>query len=108
MRCPACEHDNPGSNAYCERCAAPPPAACVQCGHTNSPSAQFCGACGASLEANPQPGRSGKDAQPIQGERKQATILFADIVGSTQLVAGLDPEEAIARLRPTLQLMSNA
>ncbi|HLL29268.1 MAG TPA: adenylate/guanylate cyclase domain-containing protein [Xanthobacteraceae bacterium] len=107
MRCPECEQDNPRSNVYCERCGVRLVAKCSRCGHGNTPTAQFCGACGASLNVKAQ--SEDEDAQyPIQGERKQATILFADIVGSTQLVAGLDPEEAIARLRPALELMSSA
>ena len=39
------------------------------------------------------------------GERKQATVLFADIVGSTGLIAGLDPEQAMDRLRPAVTAM---
>ena len=109
MRCPGCERDNPRNNIYCESCGTRLVVPCNECGHLNSPSAQFCGACGASLAARPRQEQPGAAEQaPTQGERKQATILFADIVGSTQLVAGLDPEEAIARLRPTLELMSNA
>jgi class 3 adenylate cyclase/tetratricopeptide (TPR) repeat protein len=109
MRCPGCEHDNPSSNIYCERCGTRLLVTCGRCGRSNSPTAQFCGACGAGLEASLQHEQAGEGAQPrTQSERKQATILFADIVSSTQLVAGLDPEEAIARLRPTLELMSNA
>ena len=30
----------------------------------------------------------------LEGERKQMTVLFADIKGSTELIEGLDPEEA--------------
>jgi adenylate cyclase len=38
-------------------------------------------------------------------ERKQATCLFADIVDSTRLIAGLDPEQAMERLRPAVAVM---
>jgi class 3 adenylate cyclase/tetratricopeptide (TPR) repeat protein len=109
MRCPKCERDNPRGNTYCESCGTSLIATCARCGHANSPSAQFCGACGAGLETRLENEQLGAPAQnPTQGERKQATILFADIVGSTHLIAGLDPEEAINRLRPTLELMSNS
>jgi class 3 adenylate cyclase/tetratricopeptide (TPR) repeat protein len=108
MRCPGCERDNPRSNAYCENCGIRLVATCTRCGHINSPSALFCGACGTGLDLLQQE-QVGTGAQhQILGERKQVTVLFADIVGSTQLIAGLDPEEAIARLRPTLELMSNS
>jgi class 3 adenylate cyclase/tetratricopeptide (TPR) repeat protein len=42
------------------------------------------------------------------GERKQATILFADIVESTRLIAGLDAEDAMGRLRPTVAAMAES
>jgi class 3 adenylate cyclase len=44
----------------------------------------------------------------IEGERKQVTVLFADVVGSTRLIEGLDPEQAAARLSPALQAMMAA
>jgi class 3 adenylate cyclase/tetratricopeptide (TPR) repeat protein len=44
----------------------------------------------------------------IEGERKQITVLFADIKGSTSLIQDLDPEEADQRLGPTLQAMIDA
>jgi class 3 adenylate cyclase/tetratricopeptide (TPR) repeat protein len=44
----------------------------------------------------------------LEGERKQITILFADIKGSTSLIEDLDPEEAESRLRPALDAMINA
>ncbi len=43
-----------------------------------------------------------------QDERKNATILFADIVGSTSLVSRRDPEVALDILRPALNLLSEA
>ena len=42
------------------------------------------------------------------GGLKQATILFADIVNSTEHIAGLDPEQAMERLRPAVQGMCGA
>jgi class 3 adenylate cyclase/tetratricopeptide (TPR) repeat protein len=44
----------------------------------------------------------------LEGERKQITVLFADIKGSTNLIEDLDPEEAELRLRPALDAMINA
>jgi class 3 adenylate cyclase/tetratricopeptide (TPR) repeat protein len=44
----------------------------------------------------------------LEGERKQVTVLFADIKGSTELIAGLDPEEARQLLDPALRLMMHA
>jgi hypothetical protein len=44
----------------------------------------------------------------LEGERKQVTVLFADLKGSTELIAGLDPEEARKLLDPALHLMIEA
>ena len=44
----------------------------------------------------------------LEGERKQVTVLFADIKGSTELIAGLDPEEARQLLDPALHVMMDA
>ena len=44
----------------------------------------------------------------IEGERKQITVLFADIKGSTSLIQDLDPEQADQRLSPILQAMIDA
>jgi adenylate cyclase len=40
--------------------------------------------------------------------RKQATVLFADIVNSTEQIARLDPEQAMNRLQPAVSLMCDA
>jgi class 3 adenylate cyclase len=44
----------------------------------------------------------------LEGERKQVTVLFADLKGSLELLADRDPEEARAILDPVLQLMMEA
>jgi class 3 adenylate cyclase/predicted ATPase len=44
----------------------------------------------------------------LEGERKQVTVLFADLKGSTELIEGLDPEEARALLDPALHVMMDA
>jgi hypothetical protein len=44
----------------------------------------------------------------LEGERKQVTVLFADLKGSTELIRGLDPEQARAILDPALNVMMAA
>ena len=44
----------------------------------------------------------------LEGERKQVTVLFADLKGSTELIAGLDPEAARTLLDPALHVMIEA
>ena len=53
---------------------------------------RFCAACGAPLDA------------PAEAERKLATIVFADLVGSTKLVAGRDPEDVRKELEPFFEV----
>jgi class 3 adenylate cyclase len=95
MRCPNCDADNPEGNAFCEACGTQLSRLCPECGTRNSPTARYCGACGAFIGST-------------QGERKRATIMFADIVGSTELISGLDPEQALERLRPAVEAMCAA
>jgi class 3 adenylate cyclase len=44
----------------------------------------------------------------LEGERKQVTVLFADIKDSLELICGLDPEAAQQLLDPALQAMIDA
>ncbi len=44
----------------------------------------------------------------LEGERKQVTVLFADLKGSTDLIRDLDPEEARRLLDPVLHHMMDA
>src|SRR6516165_3070882 len=44
----------------------------------------------------------------LEGERKQITVLFADLKGSTELIRDLDPEQAQALLDPALHAMMDA
>ncbi|MGH7210510.1 MAG: adenylate/guanylate cyclase domain-containing protein, partial [Acetobacteraceae bacterium] len=74
--------------------------ACSACGRGCHPEARFCGWCGAARTA------SALAIEPL-GERKQATILFADIVDSTKLIAGGDAEAGIGRLQPVIAAMEH-
>jgi class 3 adenylate cyclase len=44
----------------------------------------------------------------LEGKRNQVTVLFADLKGSTELIEGLDPEEARMLLDPALHVMMDA
>lgn len=109
MRCRSCMTVNPIGNRFCEDCGAQLHLACPKCGHDVALSARFCGTCGTGLAAAPAAGpATGREPAPKWGELKQATVLFADIVGSTELVAHLDPEEAMGRLRPAILRMRHS
>jgi class 3 adenylate cyclase len=62
---------------------------CPACGTENPDTSRFCGMCGAALVAA---------AAPAREERKVVTILFTDLVGSTERAEGLDPEDVRATL----------
>src|SRR5262245_36926527 len=100
MRCPSCDHDNRAERRFCTECGAVLAVACPSCGAPTEPGDTFCGSCGASLAAvptsAPTPPRQPATvtvAPAEAGERRQLTILFSDLVGSTELSTQLDPEE---------------
>ena len=68
--------------------------ACASCGAANPLESRFCGNCGASLQSSAARAASGPNAlERPQPERRQLTVLFCDLVGSTMLANRLDPEE---------------
>ena len=101
MRCANCAAENARGNKFCTNCGGALDSACVHCGRVVSPGARFCGWCGVSQPLS-------APAAETRGERKQATVLFADIVGSTELIAGLDAEQAARRLQPAVAAMVEA
>lgn len=111
MECQACHTANPDSNRFCESCGSALTFKCAACGFDCTSTARFCGGCGTSLNrapvAAPGPRNPGAVSEPSTGwgELKQATVLFADIVSSTEQIAQLDPEEAMDRLKPAVMLM---
>jgi len=134
MRCPGCGTENPEDAKFCVECGTAFGSRCARCGADNPPRSKFCAQCGAPLAAEQSeerrqsaPPRDG-DAlslnaetgprpietpasvveHPVDGERKTVTALFADIKGSTELMADLDPEQARAIIDPALGLMIDA
>src|SRR5262249_61658859 len=98
MRCPSCNHDNRAERRFCGKCGAALAAPCASCGASNQPDEQFCGGCGARLTTEARasavstPGGEPGPAPPAR-ERRQLTVLFCDLVGSTPLPPPLDAEE---------------
>ncbi|HJQ85718.1 MAG TPA: AAA family ATPase [Candidatus Binatia bacterium] len=98
MRCAACSHDNLPGARFCSACGLGLERVCPSCGHVNGAEAQFCSACGRRLLPRAAAVGSAIDdedtlARHLDGERRQITVLFCDIVRSTELAARLDPEE---------------
>ena len=113
MRCPSCGFENPEGMKFCGQCASSLSPHCPHCGFENPPGFVFCGQCAAPLtEQTPTPTspqtESQRDKQEDQAaqvgplspgrgapeaERRQLTVMFCDLVGSTPLSEQLDPEE---------------
>src|SRR5262249_47173921 len=118
MQCPQCQHDNREQARFCEGCGTRLVARCSECGTELGPGARFCSECGTPV-AEPSPAAPPGAPQPasrftapqtyiprhlaeriltsraaLQDERKQVTILFADLKSSTALLADRDPEDA--------------
>lgn len=82
---------------------------CPQCAHPNPAESNFCGSCGAPLASDSNnPSHRIRSSEPEVAERKLISIFFADIVDSTAIVDGLDPEDALDQLHPAIQAMRSA
>src|SRR5262245_8065577 len=122
MTCPRCQAQAPEDARFCEECGARIALACPQCGVEISPGKKFCRSCGAALSGHaPDRALSPASYTPkhlaekiltsksaLEGERKQVTVLFADLKGSMELLADRDPEEARKLLDPVLERMMEA
>lgn len=99
MQCPSCRALLPDQARFCAECGAAALPACSVCGHPVSATANFCAECGA-------PVRGAADAQTVTAsaphahagfdtgvERRQLTVFFCDLVGSTAISTRLDPED---------------
>jgi class 3 adenylate cyclase len=95
MRCAKCGAENPERAKFCEECAWSLTRRCPFCNTENSPTAKFCIECAKPLEAETAPAAPSASSrrQNGGGERRHLTVLFSDLVNSTEIAAHLDPEE---------------
>ncbi len=121
MQCTHCQHENRIGAKFCEQCGSPFPRACTSCGSALPANANFCAGCGQKvIGTEAEVDRLGilKSYTPkhlaekiltnrsaLEGERKQVTVLFVDIVGSTSQSERLDPEEVHALMGRAIELM---
>jgi class 3 adenylate cyclase/tetratricopeptide (TPR) repeat protein len=124
MKCLKCQHVNEVAAKFCAECASPLARACVHCGYQLPPTAKFCSECAqpTGLSTSTQAPFGSPEAYTprhlarkilnskaaLEGERKQVTVLFADLKGSMELLADRDPEEARKLLDPVLEHMMEA
>jgi class 3 adenylate cyclase/tetratricopeptide (TPR) repeat protein len=124
MRCPRCQHENPPQAKFCLECGGRLAPACASCGAELPADSKFCNRCGTpvAMEAPTQPRFAWPESytpkhlaekiltskSALEGERKQVTVLFADLKGSMELLADRDPEEARKILDPVLERMMDA
>ena len=94
MRCPSCLAENAGTRRFCAECGSPLPSQCPACGFENEPAAKFCGGCGKPMgQAGLAAPISVSAATRTDAERRQLSVMFCDMVGSTALSTRLDPED---------------
>jgi predicted ATPase/class 3 adenylate cyclase len=92
MDCPSCGASVPAGR-FCIQCGVAFERRCDSCGHVNDPGAKFCAECGHRLTASEPAPPGAPQQRPRDAERRQLTVMFLDLVGSTALSASLDPED---------------
>jgi class 3 adenylate cyclase/tetratricopeptide (TPR) repeat protein len=114
-QCGECGFHNDDRARFCASCGTNLHERCPQCGATVRARQNFCRVCGEPLSTiqaeRPKvspPEHLAKRISPVQAERKIATVLFADIVNSTEVIKDLDPEDAKRFLVPAVDIMTNA
>ena len=116
MPCPRCQHENLPEAKFCNECAAPLASGCATCGSENPPGAKFCNQCASPLAgSHAAPGRASQpdprtytpkhladkiltSRSALEGERKQVTVLFADVKGSMELAEPARPRSSGTRI----------
>jgi class 3 adenylate cyclase len=122
MHCPACAHENPPDSRFCLDCGHSLAVRCGSCDAELPAGAKFCNQCGAAMAAGAAPAAgpsppSGAAAaahaardpraytpnhladrilsskSAMEGERKQITVVFADVKGSMELAEQVDAEQ---------------
>jgi len=105
--CPNCGTENPEGARFCMSCGSALAIRCPVCGTENPPGAKFCIECGTALTARaappapPPPAAAEEDVLPE--ERRQATVLFADLSGYTAAAERMDPEAVKGLVDRTLR-----
>jgi class 3 adenylate cyclase/tetratricopeptide (TPR) repeat protein len=132
MNCPSCDYQNREDAKFCRQCGARLERICPRCECKLDLEANFCDECGYNLKldaaAEPRPKlveevikelqdnilgfipkklaeKILNDRASIEGERKQITVLFADVSGFTAMSERLDPEEVVTIMNGCFQII---
>ena len=128
MKCPTCQSQNPDNAKFCVECGKKFEVPCPACGFGNSPSFKFCAECGQNLAQGTRPATKESSFDEklskiqrylpqgltekilaqrdrIEGERKQVTIMFCDMLGFTPLAEKLGPEETYGIVDKIYEIM---
>jgi class 3 adenylate cyclase/tetratricopeptide (TPR) repeat protein len=109
VNCPRCQHALPDGARFCSECGLPQARPCPACAAPNPATHRYCLTCGHALgEGRPTAPELLTSRTALEGELKQVTILFADIKGSLELLAGRDPDDVRQILDPVLERMMEA
>ncbi|HXC53492.1 MAG TPA: adenylate/guanylate cyclase domain-containing protein [Candidatus Limnocylindrales bacterium] len=103
MQCPQCSFENPSTAKFCQECGSSLALRCSNCDATLALGAKFCTSCGhpAGQASAPSPNTYAprhlaekilRQRTVVEGERKQVTVLFADVKESMSLAETVDPE----------------
>jgi hypothetical protein len=128
MQCPNCQFENPDDSNYCLECGRKLEKQCTQCGKPLPIEAKFCNGCGHKLIPTTIPSpkefsfddKLGKiqrylpqgltekilaQRDRIEGEHKQVTVMFCDMVEFTALSEKLGTEEAYSMMDKVYEIL---
>jgi len=132
VQCPNCGFDSLAGMKFCGQCGTRLGRVCETCGFSNPPDYRFCGECGARLVEGSVPGDPGAAAPqasallsvpvpptsepiasrdvrslPLEGERRLATVVVADVTGSTDLLEQIGSESWVEMMNRVLHLLES-
>ncbi len=128
MKCPKCDHDNDEEVKFCNECGNKLELICPECGKANASGSKFCNQCGNKFSgsAKPSPDLSSLEEKidkiqrylpqgltqkilarkdRIEGERKQVTVMFCDLIGFTKMSYNLEAEETYSIMDKVLEIL---
>ena len=128
MQCPNCDFKNPDDLIFCGMCGTQLGKACATCKSVMPTTFRFCGSCGSPMESGGsdldveiraynqnqnEKTLSKRKTSPLEvgsliGERRQATVLIADVKGSTKILEKIGSESWVEVMNQVLQIMGES